>query len=58
MDEADKDFVIKIILGAARSGEKGSFGDGKIFILKVDEVYTISSGIKESSLGKEKEAAV
>jgi nitrogen regulatory protein PII 1 len=58
VDESDKDFVIKIILGAARSGEKGSFGDGKIFVLNVDEVYTISSGIKEPSLGKEKEAAV
>ncbi|MBN2039418.1 MAG: P-II family nitrogen regulator [Spirochaetes bacterium] len=43
----DKDFVIKIIINAARTGEKGSFGDGKIFISAVNEVYTVSSGIKE-----------
>jgi nitrogen regulatory protein PII 1 len=43
----DKDFVIKTIIKAAKTGEKGAFGDGKIFISPVDEVYTISSGIKE-----------
>jgi len=31
----------------ARSGTKGAFGDGKIFISEVEESYTISSGIKE-----------
>jgi len=45
--EQDKDFVIKTIMGAARSGNKGAFGDGKIFITEVEEVYTISSGVKE-----------
>lgn len=45
--EADKDFVVKVIIQAARSGSKGAFGDGKIFVSPVDEVYTISSGIKE-----------
>ncbi len=44
----DKDFVVKTIIEAARSGESGSFGDGKIFISPVDEVYTVSSGIKET----------
>ena len=43
----DKDLVIKIIIQAARSGETGSFGDGKIFVSPVAEVYTISSGVKE-----------
>ena len=43
----DKDFVITTIMDAARSGTKGAFGDGKIFISDVEEVYTISSGIKE-----------
>ncbi len=43
----DKDFVIKTIMEAARSGSKGAFGDGKIFITEVEEVYTISSGVKE-----------
>jgi len=47
--DKDKDYVIKTIMNAARAGEKGSFGDGKIFISPVEEVYTISSGIKESA---------
>jgi nitrogen regulatory protein PII 1 len=45
--DQDKDFVIETIMENARSGEKGSFGDGKIFVTPVTEVYTISSGIKE-----------
>jgi len=44
----DKDFVIRTIIRAARSGDKGAFGDGKIFITPVEEVYTISSGVKEA----------
>lgn len=47
--EKDKDFVIKTILKSARTGDKGSFGDGKIFISPVEEIYTVSSGIKETS---------
>lgn len=43
----DKDFVINTIIDAARSGTKGAFGDGKIFVTEVEEIYTISSGIKE-----------
>lgn len=46
---ADRDFVINTIIKAARTGEKGSFGDGKIFVTPVEEVYTISSGVKETS---------
>lgn len=46
--EADKEFVIETIMKAARTGTKGAFGDGKIFITPVEEVYTISSGIKEA----------
>lgn len=45
--EKDKDFVIETILYTARSGEKGQFGDGKIFVTQVDETYTISTGHKE-----------
>jgi nitrogen regulatory protein PII 1 len=47
--DQDKDLVIKTVLQAARSGDKGSFGDGKIFVSPVEEVYTISSGVKEVS---------
>ncbi len=45
--DSDKDYVIKTVLKAARTGEKGSFGDGKIFVLPVEEVWTVSSGQKE-----------
>ncbi len=45
--DADKDFVVETILKAARSGNKGAFGDGKIFISVVEEAYTVSSGKKE-----------
>lgn len=47
--EKDKDFVIETIMKAARTGSKGAFGDGKIFVTPVSEVYTISSGVKEVS---------
>jgi nitrogen regulatory protein PII 1 len=43
----DKEFVINTILESARTGDKGAFGDGKIFVIPVEEVYTVSSGVKE-----------
>lgn len=43
-EEKDKEDVISIVLKTAKTGEKGAFGDGKIFISVVDEAYTISSG--------------
>jgi nitrogen regulatory protein PII 1 len=46
--ESDKDFVIDTIIAAARTGTKGAFGDGKIFVSAVEDVFTISSGVKES----------
>jgi len=49
----DKDLVVKTVIAAARTGEKGAFGDGKIFVSPVDEVYTVSSGIKETGSGTE-----
>lgn len=49
----DKDFVIKIIMDAARSGTKGAFGDGKIFVTEVEEVYTIGSGVREGLITEE-----
>lgn len=45
----DKDFVIQTIIAAARTGSRGAYGDGKIFITPVEEVYTVSSGVKETS---------
>ena len=46
--DSEKDFVVRSILETAKSGEKGAFGDGKIFISPVEEVFTISSGEKEA----------
>jgi nitrogen regulatory protein PII 1 len=51
--DADKDLVIKTVIDAARTGDKGAFGDGKIFVSPVEEVYTVSSGIKETAQGTE-----
>jgi len=45
--DADREFVIKTIIDEARTGSKGAFGDGKIFVSPVDEMYTVSSGVKE-----------
>jgi nitrogen regulatory protein PII 1 len=44
--DEDKDDVISVISRCARTGEKGAFGDGKIFVTQVDEAYTVSSGSK------------
>lgn len=52
VNEADKDFVVDTIMEAARSGTKGAFGDGKIFISEVGDVYTISSGIKDTAVSE------
>jgi len=45
--DEDKDFAITTIMESARTGEKGAFGDGKIFVSPVDEAYTISRATKE-----------
>lgn len=42
-DDEDKDDVIKIIMRVAKTGENGHFGDGRIFVSRVDEGYTISN---------------
>jgi len=42
--DEDKDDVVKIIMKNSKTGQKGAFGDGKIFISPVEEAYTISSG--------------
>ena len=58
VEEADKDFVIKTVIKAARTGDKGAYGDGKIFVSPVEEVYTISSGIKETVSGETEEVTI
>jgi len=49
----DKDFAIEAIMGSARSGEKGAFGDGKIFVSEVGDIYTISSGVCDTAVTEE-----
>ncbi len=56
--DQDKDFVVRTIIKAARSGDKGAFGDGKIFIVPVEEAYTISSGMKETGDGESEEVVL
>jgi nitrogen regulatory protein PII 1 len=46
--DPDKDLVVDTVMKSARTGEKGTFGDGKIFISKVEETYTVSHGAKDA----------
>jgi len=43
-NDEDKDDLVKIIMRIARTGEKGQYGDGRIFISQVVDAYTISTG--------------
>ncbi len=55
--EEDKDFVVNTIMGAARSKGKGAFGDGKIFVSGVEDIYTISSGVCDTAPVEEEATA-
>jgi nitrogen regulatory protein PII 1 len=56
--DGDKEFAVKTIIKAARTGEKGAFGDGRIFVVPVEETYTISSGIRETAGGQTEEVTL
>lgn len=58
VQDCDKDFVVKTVIKAARTGAKGAYGDGKIFVSTVEEVYTISSGMKETPGGPIEEVKI
>jgi len=45
--DEDKDFVVETIIKSAKTGSKGAFGDGKIFVSAIEEAYTVSSGQKQ-----------
>jgi nitrogen regulatory protein PII 1 len=47
VEDKDEEQVSDIIVNAAKTSSKGSFGDGKIFVLDVDKTITISSGKQE-----------
>ena len=44
VDESIKDKVIAAILQAARSGQDGAIGDGKIFVSLITDVIRVSTG--------------
>ncbi|SHE27006.1 P-II family nitrogen regulator [Alkalibacter saccharofermentans] len=46
VEDEEKDEVVKLISKNAKTGE-GVYGDGKIFVTPVEDVYTISSGVQE-----------
>ncbi len=46
--EEEAPLVVDVIARAARTGERGAFGDGKIFLLPVEASYTISTGMRDA----------
>ncbi|MFI3238577.1 MAG: P-II family nitrogen regulator [Lachnospiraceae bacterium] len=46
-EDEDKNKVIDVIMESAITGENGHAGDGKIFVLPVEESYTISEQAKD-----------
>ena len=57
VNDADKDFVIDVIVKSARSSPDGAFGDGKLFISPVEEVYTVRTGARDDLASVAAEAA-
>lgn len=47
VEEEKKDELIEVIMNAARTGENGNSGDGRIFVTPVTEAYTISTKLKD-----------
>lgn len=45
--ESDREMVVNTIIEKAKTGAAGNYGDGKVFVSQVEEMYTISSGFKE-----------
>lgn len=48
IEDEKKDEVIDIIMQTAMTGESGNSGDGKVFVVPVEESYTISNMSKDS----------
>ena len=44
-----KDTVVNAIIEAAKSGEEGQIGDGKIFVSPVSEVIRVRTGERDSA---------
>ena len=45
---AQEALVVDTIMAAARTGDQGAYGDGKVFVNPVSAVYTISTGQREA----------
>ncbi|MGQ0644752.1 MAG: P-II family nitrogen regulator [Elusimicrobiota bacterium] len=48
VDDAKAAEAVQVVLQAAQTG---NFGDGKVFVTPVEEVYTIRTGKREDSIG-------
>ncbi len=48
VDDDAKDEVVDIIMQSAITGDSGNSGDGKVFVLPVEESYTISTSSKDN----------
>jgi nitrogen regulatory protein PII 1 len=48
LDDNRKAEAMKVISATCRTGKNGAYGDGKIFIIPVEKVITISDGSVES----------
>lgn len=46
-EDEDKEEIVTIIMKTARSGESGNSGDGRVFIVPIEESYTISTQKKD-----------
>lgn len=47
INDNDKKIVIETIIEAAKTQPEGQFGDGKVFVTPITEVWTISKGVQE-----------
>ncbi|MDD3277293.1 MAG: P-II family nitrogen regulator [Lachnospiraceae bacterium] len=47
-EDEEKNEIIDIIMDAARTGENGNSGDGRVFVVPIEEGYTISSQSKDN----------
>jgi nitrogen regulatory protein PII 1 len=44
VEDSSVEEVINLVIKNARTGEEGTFGDGKIFVTEVERAFTVSSG--------------
>ncbi len=44
VNDESVDEVVGLVIKNAKTGEEGTFGDGKIFVTDVERAFTVSSG--------------